>query len=76
VPASLPLAAPPTRELATSQRRTTAAAREQVGAWREGQHDDLVLAVTLSLWAGEQFCQLPALPPGSFASFGRRSTLA
>jgi len=31
---------------------------ESFEAWREGHHDDLVLAVGLAAWAGEQ-----ALPP-------------
>jgi len=35
-----------------------------------------MLAVALSLRAGETFCQLPALSPGSFEHFGKRSTLA
>lgn len=27
-------------------------AHDSYGAWREGQHDDLVLAVALGLWVG------------------------
>ncbi len=29
-------------------------AHDSYGAWREGTHDDLVLAVALALWAGER----------------------
>jgi hypothetical protein len=32
-------------------------------AWREGQHDDLVLALALALWAGER---LEREPPGEY----------
>jgi hypothetical protein len=36
--------------------RTTASGHEQYGAWREGQHDDLVLAIALACWwAGKQY---------------------
>src|SRR5262245_15634737 len=38
--------------------QVTASANETVEAWREGQHDELVLAVALAAWVGEQ-----ALPP-------------
>jgi hypothetical protein len=33
------------RELGAFQRKATAAAEEELGAWHEGAHDDLVLAV-------------------------------
>jgi hypothetical protein len=33
--------------------RVTRAAREVMGAWREGAHDDLVLALALAVWMGE-----------------------
>jgi hypothetical protein len=35
--------------------RTTPSGREQFGAWREGEHDDLVLAVAPASWGGKQF---------------------
>jgi hypothetical protein len=38
------------KELAGYQRRVTLAAHEQFGAWREGQHDDLLLALALACW--------------------------
>jgi hypothetical protein len=40
-------------ELLAFQVRVTAAANETFGAWREGRHDDLVLAVAVAAWAGE-----------------------
>src|SRR5207253_3131472 len=41
------------RELLDFQVKVTLAAHEQFGAWREGAHDDLVLAVALAAWLGE-----------------------
>jgi hypothetical protein len=37
-------------ELTQFQAKITDAAHVQTGAWREGQHDDLVLALALALW--------------------------
>jgi hypothetical protein len=51
---ALPEAAILAKELETFQVKITAAANEAFGAWREGQHDDLVLAVALAAWAGER----------------------
>jgi hypothetical protein len=62
-----------TRELSTFQLKTTASASEALDGWREGAHDDLVLAVALAVWLGE-FGPPPELnvvalcvdrPPGS-----------
>lgn len=33
--------------------KVTTAANDVYGAWREGTHDDLVLAASLALWAGK-----------------------
>jgi hypothetical protein len=55
------------RELKSFQVKVTAAANETFGAWREGQHDDLVLAAALACWAGERF---PALGAGSIGTGG------
>jgi hypothetical protein len=41
------------RELTAFQVKTTAAAKEELDAWREGEHDDLVLAVAVGAWLGE-----------------------
>jgi hypothetical protein len=51
---TLPEAATLVRELETFRVKVTEAANETFGAWREGQHDDLVLAVALAAWVGEQ----------------------
>ena len=41
------------RELAAFQVKTTAVSKEELDAWREGAHDDLVLAVAVGAWLGE-----------------------
>lgn len=41
------------REMAEMEVRVTAGGNEQYGAWREGEHDDLVLAIGLACWGGE-----------------------
>jgi hypothetical protein len=38
-------------ELMAMQVKISAAGNEQLGAWREGTHDDLVFAVALAIWA-------------------------
>ena len=43
------------REMAGMRVRVTPSGREQYGTWREGEHDDLVLAVALACWGGRQF---------------------
>jgi hypothetical protein len=50
----LPDAALLIRELQNFQVKITAAAHETFGVWRDGQHDDLVLAVALACWWGER----------------------
>jgi hypothetical protein len=35
--------------------KITPTANEAFGAWREGAHDDLVLAVAIAAWEGEHF---------------------
>jgi hypothetical protein len=49
----LPEAATLVRELQAFQIRITAAANETFGTWRQGEHDDLVLAVALACWWAE-----------------------
>ena len=51
------------RELQQFQVKITAAAHETFGVWREGQHDDLVLAVALACWWAEGN---PPLGEGAF----------
>jgi hypothetical protein len=42
------------RELLQFQVRVTRAAHETFGTWREGQHDDLLLALALAGWYAER----------------------
>ena len=55
------------REMENFKVKITAAANEVFGAWREGQHDDLVLAVALACWWAESH---PPWPPNPFG-FGK-----
>jgi hypothetical protein len=55
------------RELQQFQVKITAAANETFGVWREGQHDDLVLAVALTCWWAERN---PPLGEGAFGGGG------
>jgi len=52
---ALPEAAVLTRELLNFKAKITAASNETISAdWREGQHDDLVLAVGLAAWLAQR----------------------
>jgi hypothetical protein len=51
---ALPEAATLVRELLGYQMKITLAGHDTYGAWREGTHDDLVLALAIAAWAGEQ----------------------
>jgi hypothetical protein len=42
------------RELSGFQVKVPSATEEELGAWREGAHDDLVLAVAVAAWIGER----------------------
>ncbi len=42
------------KEMAEMRVKVTLAGNEQYGAWREGTHDDLVLAVALACWGLEK----------------------
>ena len=55
IPATMPLAGVLVRELQTFKVKVTEAANETYGAWRERDHDDLVLATALALWLGQNF---------------------
>lgn len=59
---TLPDAETLTRELQNFQVKINDNAHDSYGAWREGTHDDLVLAVALALWMGTQ-------PMPRFSSF-------
>lgn len=50
----LPEAAILKAELSNFRLKMTAAGNETFGAWRDSDHDDLVLAVALACWLGEQ----------------------
>jgi hypothetical protein len=50
---ALPEAGALVRELLSFQNRITASTHDAYDAWREGAHDDLVLAVALTCWWGE-----------------------
>jgi hypothetical protein len=51
IASGLPYAHALEKEMAEMRVKVTAPGREQFGAWREGTHDDLVLAVALANWA-------------------------
>ena len=52
---NLPVADLAMKELGTFKVKVTAAGNESFEAWRERDHDDLVLAVALAAWAGERY---------------------
>lgn len=54
VAAGLALAETLMEELQNFKVKITPSANETFGAWREGQHDDLVLATVLGLWWAEK----------------------
>jgi hypothetical protein len=56
------------RELFAFEVTITQSSHESFGAWREGAHDDLVLAVAMAAWRGE--AQTPS--PGPAIVGGRR----
>ncbi len=61
-----------TKELSTFRVKITKAANETFEAWRDGDHDDLVLAVAMAVWVGENRCvgqwQAEATDPEAAAS--------
>ena len=48
------------KEMADIQVKVSLAGNEQFGAWREGTHDDLVLAVSLACWNAGKIYPNPA----------------
>src|SRR5262245_36527098 len=52
------------KELQHFEVKVTASAHEVFGTWREGLHDDLVLAVALACWWAERW------PPPGESAFG------
>jgi hypothetical protein len=65
IAAGLALGATLERELADMRVKISSPGREQFGAWREGQHDDLVLAVALACWGARKM--YPHAPAGENA---------
>jgi hypothetical protein len=68
VAVSLPEAETLTREMQNFRVRINLSSEAEAGAWREGSHDDLVLAVSLALWWGVRSAPEPD-PPGSFGFY-------
>jgi len=58
IAAQLPEAATLTKELQNFQVKITESANDTYGAWREGTHDDLVLALALALWQSQNEVRL------------------
>ena len=56
-------------EMADMRAKVTAAGNTQFGAWREGAHDDLVLAVALACWAARK--RYPQGPYGVAADWAQ-----
>jgi len=50
------------KELQNFRTKITPAGNEVYSAWREGDTDDLLLAVAMSVWFGESFCVGPSTP--------------
>jgi hypothetical protein len=62
VASALPEAATLTEELQNFQMKVSLdTGHNSYGAWREGAHDDLVLALACALWCGER--QWPRFAP-------------
>jgi hypothetical protein len=55
IAAGLPEAAVLAKELAAFRVKVTAAGNETFEAWRDRDHDDLVLAVAMAVWYGERW---------------------
>lgn len=53
------------RELQNFTVKITDSANDVYGAWRDGTHDDLVLAVALALWIANRPVHIPQEPIGS-----------
>lgn len=49
-------------ELLNFRAKITVSGHDTYEAWREGDHDDLVLAVALATWYAENYLSLPRLP--------------
>ena len=56
-------------EMAEMRVKVTLAGNEQYGAWREGTHDDLVLAVALACWGLEKVYPSPPNGKPAYCTF-------
>lgn len=54
IAAGLPHAQTLTRELAEMRRKISTSGHDSYGAWRDGEHDDLVLALAMAIWSAER----------------------
>jgi hypothetical protein len=54
IASALPEAELLVKELLAFQVKITSHAHDSYGAWREGTHDDLVLALAIATWYGSQ----------------------
>ncbi len=68
--AQLPLVHLLTQELQNFRMKINAqTAHDSYGAWREGEHDDLVLALAVAAWYAERPQPRPRTPPVSQSSY-------
>jgi len=67
IASALPEAGTLVRELQDFQVKITDAANDTYGAWREGAHDDLVLAVALGLYVGKKRGEFVDVEPCSYS---------
>ncbi len=70
--ASLPDLATLEQELAAFNYKISDAGHDTYGAWREGKHDDLVLAVALAVWYAEHIGHNAPWTAETMQAFARR----
>lgn len=70
---ALPDAATLVKEAQQFQWRPTKTGDDAYGAWREGQHDDLLLAVAMLVWWGERYA--PVQAPETTQAYAVRTRL-
>ncbi len=63
------------REMAEMRVKVTAAGREVYGVWREGEHDDLILAVALACWGARKMYPSPPAGEGGWWRFSPDPTV-
>ena len=60
------------QELENFRAKVTAAKKETLESWREGRHDDLILAVAMAAWLGEQALTAPGEGPDESVACGQK----